>query len=222
MKDKLQFLQKHHGIKQQALMVWSVFGSPAGLVKDLAWASLFELADPSASVVRDEQSFRNLLESSRSQIGRDFQVRAGQLEDLLNKIGQVMNILQADFCQTHAETHEDLSGQLEDLVYEGFLLELEPGRLQHYPRYLEAMRLRLERMEQDPARDARLMSLLGDFWQRYLDHIASGAEYDENLDAYRWLLEEYRVSLFAQKLGTAQKTSDKRLEDAWRKVSDGG
>ena len=50
----------------------------------------------------------------------------------------------------------------------------------------------------------------------YIRHLAAGQPYDEDLDAYRWLVEEYRVSLFAQRLKTAVKVSEKRLADAWR------
>ena len=62
------------------------------------------------------------------------------------------------------------------------------------------------------------MNEVSGFWNRYLEHIHAGAEYGEELDRFRWLLEEYRVSVFAQQLGTAQKTSAKRLSEAWRKV----
>ena len=59
-------------------------------------------------------------------------------------------------------------------------------------------------------------------WQKYLDHVSDGAEYDEQLDSFRWMIEEFRVSLFAQRLGTVEKVSEKRLKDAWLKVTSGG
>ena len=71
-------------------------------------------------------------------------------------------------------------------------------------------------MDQDPARDAQRMAQVETWWQHYLDAIEAGQPYDEDLDAYRWLVEEYRVSLFAQRLKTAAKVSEKRLADAWR------
>ncbi|HEY7906990.1 MAG TPA: DUF3418 domain-containing protein, partial [Wenzhouxiangella sp.] len=53
------------------------------------------------------------------------------------------------------------------------------------------------------------------FWDRYLAHLGEGHWYSEALDAYRWAIEEYRVQLFAQSQGTAQKVSPKRLEALW-------
>ncbi len=114
------------------------------------------------------------------------------------------------------EAHADIATQLQDLLYPGFLEDLFPGRLQHYPRYLKALRERLDQADQDPARDAQRMAQVEPWWQRYLDAIEAGQPYDEDLDAYRWLVEEYRVSLFAQRLKTAVKVSEKRLADAWR------
>ena len=125
-----------------------------------------------------------------------------------------------EFARARPAVFEDMSAQLHDLLYEGFMPDLELRRFRHYPRYLEAMRFRLEKLELDPARDARLMQQLAPWWRQYLEHIARGGIYDEALDDYRWLLEEYRVSLFAQHLGTAEKTSPKRLGEAWQAVLD--
>ncbi len=220
-KDKLQYLQKHHGISQQALMVWSVYDSPAGLVSDLVWACLGTVADPSAVSVRDEHTFNLLVETCRSSLGGEFQSQAAQLEEVLNQTGVILNELNSGLSETRPRVFEDLSGQLEDLVYPGFLLDLAPGRLMHYPRYLAAMKMRLDSLRLDPSRDAKLQSQVEPYWQRYLERITSGAEYDESLDSFRWLIEEFRVSLFAQSLGTAQKTSAKRLDEAWCKVTSG-
>jgi ATP-dependent helicase HrpA len=104
------------------------------------------------------------------------------------------------------------------MVYEGFLQELSPARLEHYPRYLEAMAIRLVSVEEDPRRDALRMKEIEPFWQQYLDLLEQGRDYDETVDEYRWLLEEFRVSKFAQQVGARAKVSIKRLQAAWRKI----
>ena len=116
------------------------------------------------------------------------------------------------------EVSDDIEIQLSDMLYPGFVLDLEPGRLSHYPRYLKAVEDRLRQLAQDPSRDRARMDRVTPWWQRYLGELEAGREYDEALDSYRWLLEEYRVSIFAQQLGTAEKVSEKRLEEAWGKV----
>jgi ATP-dependent helicase HrpA len=107
---------------------------------------------------------------------------------------------------------------MEDLVSAGFLQQLAAGRLQHFPRYFAAIEERLRALQENPQRDAERMQQVQPWREHYLQRMHSGAEYDEALDEYRWLLEEYRVSQFAQRLGTAVKVSEKRLAAAWRNV----
>ena len=90
--------------------------------------------------------------------------------------------------------------------------------MEHYSRYLEAMSIRLTSVEKDPHRDAVRMKEIGPFWQQYLQLLEDGRDYDENVDEYRWLMEEFRVSLFAQQLGTRAKVSVQRLQKAWKQI----
>ena len=108
-------------------------------------------------------------------------------------------------------SYDDLREQLDGLLAPGFLRELSTARLAHFPRYLKAMRLRAERLRQDPAKDQQRMLQVLPYWREYLKHRAAG---DEGLDELRWLIEEWRVSLFAQELKTAEPVSVKRLAKA--------
>nr|WP_237071787.1 ATP-dependent RNA helicase HrpA [Mizugakiibacter sediminis] len=109
-------------------------------------------------------------------------------------------------------SYDDLREQREALLAPHFLRELPAARLAHYPRYLRAMRLRAERLRQDPARDQARMLQVQPYWREYRKR-ARGAPSAE-LDALRWLIEELRVSLFAQELKTAEPVSPKRLAKA--------
>jgi len=122
-------------------------------------------------------------------------------------------------------SYDDLREQLHELLAPGFLRELPVPRLAQFPRYLRAMRLRAEKLRQDPARDqSRLLQVLP-YWREWLAAKASGAS-DDALDALRWLIEEWRVSQFAQELGTAEAVSPKRLaravDSVRREAGDGG
>jgi ATP-dependent helicase HrpA len=110
-------------------------------------------------------------------------------------------------------SYDDLREQLAGLMQPGFLRELPTRRLQHIPRYLRAMRLRAERLRQDPQRDqARMLQVLP-YWRALLN--AGGTALDAAAWAeLRWLVEEWRVSLFAQELKTAEPVSAKRLAKA--------
>ncbi|NID15557.1 ATP-dependent RNA helicase HrpA [Luteibacter yeojuensis] len=110
-------------------------------------------------------------------------------------------------------SYDDLREQLAALLQPGFLRELPRDRLAHFPRYLRAMRLRAERLRQDPARDQQRMLQVLPYWRALLN--AGGTALDDRVwRELRWLLEEWRVSLFAQELKTAEPVSAKRLARA--------
>jgi ATP-dependent helicase HrpA len=118
------------------------------------------------------------------------------------------------------EQAEDIQAQLQRLVPKRFLLELPWPALQHCPRYLKAVVLRLDKFRADPARDSARLGELRPLEQRWLRRVAElkGAQH-ARLDEYRWLLEELRVSLFAQELRTPQPVSAKRLDKVWGQIA---
>jgi ATP-dependent helicase HrpA len=218
LQDKLKYLHNHHGIKRAGLMAWSSIDSPAVLVADLVERSLADAAGDLGKV-RDSDALAALCGKIRGEIGQVMQERARVLGEALVLYGKLAPRVYGDLAQRLPEVFEDISGQLEDMLYPGFVAELMPGRLTHYPRYLKALEERLVQLQQDPRRDAARMQLVQPWWQRYLGALEAGQAYDEALDRYRWLIEEYRVSLFAQRLKTAEKVSEKRLAEAWEVAS---
>ena len=114
---------------------------------------------------------------------------------------------------------DDIAAQLQRLVPKRFLQATPWAALQHLPRYLKAVVLRLDKLRGDPARDATRLAELRPLEARWLKRLAElrGAPH-ARLDEYRWLLEELRVSLFAQELRTPQPVSAKRLDKAWAQI----
>ena len=112
-------------------------------------------------------------------------------------------------------TDSDIREQLDWLLFPGFARLLPPERLRHYGRYLEALRLRLERARQDPARDLARMALVRAPWERYLaesERPGATPARTAALAAVRWAIEEYRVSVFAQELRTPEPVSPQRID----------
>ncbi|MFZ1392556.1 MAG: DUF3418 domain-containing protein, partial [Dokdonella sp.] len=108
----------------------------------------------------------------------------------------------------------DLLEQRDELLAPGFLRDTDPRHLEHFPRYLRGMRLRAERLRQDPARDQARMLHVHVYWREYLKRRSAGDADRVALNALRWLIEELRVSVFAQELRTAEPVSPKRLTRA--------
>ena len=113
----------------------------------------------------------------------------------------------------------DCAQQLLRLLPRHFIRNTPWERLQHLPRYLKGVALRLDKCRSDPGRDAARMAELRPLEQRAFKALAQRKGVpDARLDDYRWLLEELRVSLFAQELRTPQPVSVKRLEKAWTQL----
>ena len=118
------------------------------------------------------------------------------------------------------EAAKDAAEQLERLLPKTFLAATPWAALQHFPRYLKAITLRFDKLRADPARDAQRMQEARAQEQRFWRLVAERkGQQDENLQALRWLLEELRVSFFAQELRTPQPVSIKRLEKVWAQVA---
>ncbi len=115
----------------------------------------------------------------------------------------------------------DIRGQLDALVYRGFLVEESYVRLKDYPRYLQAADQRVERLTHAGGRDRERMAEMADLLGRWRarEEVARGqGRRDSRLEEIRWMLEELRVSLFAQQLGTAYPVSVKRIDARWREL----
>ncbi len=117
---------------------------------------------------------------------------------------------------------EDVAAQRQALVYPGFFSATPWERLADLPRYLEAARRRIEKYPANPARDARHAPLVQAMWRRWVERIALERRQggvSEALAEFRWQIEEWRVSLFAQELKTPYPVSLKRLEKLWAELS---
>ncbi len=112
---------------------------------------------------------------------------------------------------------QDMRSQVSRLVDRGFVGEAGPDQLRRYPAYLAAVDHRRERLDGQVARDAQLMAQVADVQEAYLHQVAAlpaGRPPGAALRRVRWMLEEYRVSLWAQHLGTAYAVSDQRIRKA--------
>jgi ATP-dependent helicase HrpA len=115
----------------------------------------------------------------------------------------------------------DLKDQLDGLIFRGFLLEVPYARLKDYPRYLKAARERLDKLFHAAGRDQqqlRELTPLLDKWRERAAAVQAAGRHDPRLDEIRWMLEELRISLFAQRIGTAYPISLKRLEARWKEL----
>jgi len=183
-----------------------------------AFAAVF-LPDDTAPP-RDAASFRARLDAGRATVIEAGEGLIALLREVLALRARIQQRLGAGLGGPGAAlASADIDRQLARLVYAGFVRDIAPGRLAHLPRYLRAILVRIERLAQGRG-EARQMLELAPHGER----LATAAREWSSPDAaaawegYRWMVEEFRVSLFAQQLGTAGKVSHARLEEHWARV----
>jgi ATP-dependent helicase HrpA len=192
-------------------------GSPyptvAELVDDCVLAAAGEIVDRHP-VVRDEAAFAALVAEARRSLGSMARDVLSQVLRLLADWREVSRLLSGRVDMAVLASVSDMQGCLERLVHRGFIADAGADALRSYPRYLAALRIRRERLDAEPRRDAELMARVDPLqraWQHRVDALPPGRPPGEELVRVRWLLEEYRVSLWAQQLGTAVPVSDARI-----------
>jgi ATP-dependent helicase HrpA len=193
----------------------SPYPNVRALIEDCVTAAAGELVDQ-ADAVRDPAAFADLVARARADLPERAAAVLAQVIHVLAEWRPVEKALhgRVDLAQLPAMT--DLRAQLAGLVYPGFIADAGPAALRDYPRYLRAMTGRLERLS-ELARDRDLMSRIDPLqraWQHRVDALAEGRPMGADLRRVRWMLEEYRVSLWAQALGTSQPVSDARIRKA--------
>jgi ATP-dependent helicase HrpA len=202
-----------------------------GLAKDMALAAV---KDDIISAALD----RTFLAESLPMRQAEFAQRVQDGRNRLNLIAQEMQRLAATILAEHAQVQkriaavqkaypqaaEDVKQQCARLLQPGFLARIPWERLQHFPRYLKAAALRLDKLRSDPARDAQRaaeFAPLEQAWRRGMAaraKLGAGGGASVEMEQFGWLLEELRVSLFAQELKTPVPVSAKRLAKLWHSM----
>lgn len=217
LKEPLKYLEKNIPELQKMAVAYMSLGTQEELrdqIIDVALERAF-LADP---LPADDAGFKARIDEGRSRLNLIAQEVARLAGLVLAEYAAAARKLKDS--KPSKEVADDVAAQLQRLMPKRFVALVPYAQLQHYPRYLKAITTRMDKLRADPARDAQRLAELRPLEQRYLRRLADRKGVaDARLDEFRWLLEELRVSLFAQELRTPQPVSVKRLEKAWSQLS---
>lgn len=216
-RDALKYLEKNIPDLQKMAALYMSIGTLDELreqIIELALDRAF-LADP---LPTDAANFKRRLDEGR-----------GRLTLIANEVARSIGTVLAEHAaasrklkdaRAPKEVQDDVAAHLARLVSKRFVTATPWPQLAHLPRYLKGITMRLDKWRADPARDAARLAELRPLEQRYLRLVAERrGVHDARLEEFRWLLEELRVSLFAQELRTPQPVSVKRLEKTWAQLS---
>ncbi|MFO1414992.1 MAG: ATP-dependent RNA helicase HrpA [Burkholderiales bacterium] len=208
------------GFAQAALQLKAVIPTDALLadVRDAALTRAF-LADD--ALPRSEKAFAELVKRARARVPavvegafRLLAVIAGEYQALGQRIAGLPPAL--------SRLKSEVRTQRDALVYPGFFSATPWEQLQHLPRYLKALDRRVAKYPERPERDRGHAEQVAALWARYAERAErdrKAGTADPRLEDFRWLLEELRVSLFAQELRTPFPVSFKRADKAWAELS---
>lgn len=170
---------------------------------------------------RDRDAFTALLTARRGDFRETLESLARLLHRILVGHHAVMKSLAGEIKLPLAQSYADVRFQMTNLVYPGFLTNTPVQWLEQFPRFIEAAAIRLDKMPREMGREREFLHLFPPLWERYGKRreslVRQGVD-DPELELYRWMLEEYRVSFFAQTLGTSLSVSIPRLQRQWKRV----
>jgi ATP-dependent helicase HrpA len=208
--DRVKQARRQLPLNNALMLKWASMGSAETLRADLVEAALVERFAAQDPDIRTRAAFEHARETIARGLFPAAVERLTQAEAIIAAYAELQPLLQPPLMGFAKANYDDLREQLGELLFPGFLRELDKVRLAQFPRYLKAMRLRAERLRQDPARDQSRMLALQGYWRDYLKLRAERGG-DAGLGELRWAIEELRVSTFAQELRTAEPASPKRV-----------
>ena len=192
---------------------FAAFGKSDVLKHDIVDASIDMALVNDHPYPRTREQFNHLLDTHKN----DLVTHANTICDVLSKAlethREVAKRMSGSVSLSWVEAVVDIKDQIAHLIYPGFVVNTPAERLRRLPVYLQAINKRLDSLDREPDRDRRRRSELLPVWERIKD-----LQTIAGVQAIRWLMEELRVSVFAQELGTADKVSVSRLEKLLEKA----
>ena len=224
-KDALKYLEKNIPDLQKMAITYLLVGKTAD---GAGGGTIEELREQIVSVALDRAFLLEPLPTNEHDFKRRIDEGRGRLTLIANEVARLAGVILLEYAsaarklkdtRNAPEATADVAQQLARLMPKRFLANSPWGPLQHFARYLKAITARLEKYRADPARDAARLVELRPLEQRYWRLVAERkGVVDERMQEFRWLLEELRVSFFAQELRTPQPVSVKRLDKAWAQL----
>ena len=167
--------------------------------------------------IRNKDAFETRLQQGRAELVTTANDLCRPLENALEMHRELKKQIKKATKTNWLTSIQDIQSQLEHLIYEDFIYFTPIEYLNYYPRYIKGIQQRLDKLQQNVERDKQTTKLIAPYWDKMIEHNDELYEHPV-FELYRWMLEEFRISLFAQNLKTQMPISEKRLEKQWNEV----
>lgn len=216
----VNYLQDKLPNKAKLGLYFNPFGQIKALISDCIDCGIDSLLETFSaehnSQIRDANTFLKAKEFVREHINDEVLRIAQKVETGLTQAHQIQKQLKGSVPLALIGSHGDIIQHLSSLVFPGFVAQISAKKLDDWNRYIKGIARRLEKLPVDPNRDRLNQLNIEKVQQRYqgaLNKIPNGKSVPSELQFVRWMIEELRVSFFAQQLGTAMPISVKRIEN---------
>jgi ATP-dependent helicase HrpA len=219
--DTMKYLNKQLPLTPAMLLQYGKMGNAAALKEDFVKAVVDAVFFTDDAPIRTQAAFSARQQAARGQLMPTAQQLGQLLAAILGHYHEINLLLGRPEYARHAPSVAEVQDQLGQLLAPGFLTATPMAQLKQFPRYLQAILGRLQKLPQQPARDRQLAAEIAPLWQEYRKRLERHQKlglHDPLLDQFRWMLEELRVSLFAQELRTPYPVSVKRLTKFWETI----
>lgn len=221
--EQAKYLRQKLPALKQAAIYYREYGTQQQLTEDVLLATVDRVFLPSGTALpRTPDELQNRVESYRGEFVAAGEKLAAEVLTILEEWHQAQKRLKGRIELAQAVAMNDVRAQLAGLVYTGFVRAVPAEWLTQYPRYFAAIEQRLDKLPGQVQRDRVWTDEIQRYQQQYealAERYRLEGRFDERLELWRWMLEEYRVSLFAQQLGTKMPVSDKRLKKLWHEIT---
>jgi len=220
-RDQVKYFDKNTPSLSQMAMQYMALGSSDDLKRQIINLT-FERACLTEPLPTTPNAFKSRCGDSKARLGLIMQEVCRMVGAVLTEWQTVTKKLPA--FKAHATAVQDIEAQVKRLMGKNFIAETPFERLQNYPRYFKGIQVRLDKLKANPARDAQLLADYTPLWTNYerrAIQLAKLGTADPQIEQFRWLLEELRISLFAQELKTPVPVSVKRLQKQWEGIQHG-
>ena len=197
-------------------------GTCAEARRDLVDRTVARVFVAPAGAIRERGRFEEVLAAGRGEFAAGLASSIDGGLAILRAARTIRRLVDAPDLHAPPESLADARRQLDGLVHHGFLAATPDDAFASLPRYLEALRVRLDKLRRGGSNDARRLAEILPLQRRFESKARAArarGRSDAELARQRWMLEEYRVSVFAQELGTAFSVSRKKLDEQWSKVA---
>jgi len=218
----IKYLHEKLPNKAKLGLYFNPYGKVLELIDDCITCGIDKLMAENGGPAWKEDDYQQLHEKVRAGLNDTVVEIAKLVEQILTTVFNINKRLKGRVDMTIALGLSDIKAQMSGLVYHGFVTQNGWKRLPDTLRYLQAIERRLEKLPVDPHSDrARMLKVeqVQQAWRSWLNKLPPARRDDEDVQEIRWMIEELRVSYFAQQLGTPYPVSDKRILQAMEQIA---